>query len=278
MLVAMSLVPSLAQQTATSPAAHADSDGVAAGITRQQADAILAELQQIRQLLEKQTALLANGRSTASPTGAFPNEKVRMPVDSSWHSLGRDDAPLVLVEFSDYQCPFCRRFHSETFSELKKNYIDTGKLRFISRDLPLDFHSFARKAAVAALCAGEHGKYWEMRDALITNSAGLNETAITSTAGSLGLSASEFSACVESKKFDSAIQKDSADAAALQINGTPTFVVGKISDGNLDGVRLVGAQPYGQFDQLMQSLLKERMGEGAPRDPTHKLSGVEGHD
>ena len=135
-------------------------------VTKEQADAIVSELKQIRLLLEKQEAQLARAVAPQPSAAPAPPQKVQMSVGNGWYSLGRPDAPVTLVEFGDYQCPFCKQFHTTAYSDLKKNYIDTGKVRFVSRDLPLEFHPFALRAAEAARCAGDQGKYWEMRDAL----------------------------------------------------------------------------------------------------------------
>src|SRR5689334_8469131 len=111
------------------------------GITRQQADQILQELRQIRQLLEKQ------GRPAAQQEEQPTRAKV---TDLSGVSmLGKKDAPITIVEYTDYQCPYCQRFHVSAYPEIKKNYIDTGKVRFYSKDLPLDFHPNAMRAAQA---------------------------------------------------------------------------------------------------------------------------------
>src|SRR5215469_16906875 len=100
------------------------------GMTKDQADEILKELKAIHQLLERQQTAAA-----AQPPAPAPgSDKVKMSVGPGWYSMGRDDAPVTMVEFADYQCPFCRKFHAETFAELKKNYIDTGKVRYVSRD------------------------------------------------------------------------------------------------------------------------------------------------
>ena len=105
------------------------------GMTKDQADAILNELRQIRQLLQNQQAAAAQPKP-ALAQAAVPSDKVKMTVGKGWYALGREDAPVTMVEFADYQCPFCRRFETESFAQLKKNYIDTGKVRFVSRDLP----------------------------------------------------------------------------------------------------------------------------------------------
>src|SRR6266852_9091619 len=112
-----------------------------------------------------------------------------MTVDQGWYALGRPDAPVTLVEFGDFQCGFCKRFHSDAYGELKRNYIDTGKVRFVSRDLPLEFHPYAMKAAEAARCAGDQQKYWELRDALYSNAAPPSEDVIKKAVETLSLDA-----------------------------------------------------------------------------------------
>src|SRR5690348_16641353 len=122
------------------------------GITKQQADEILDELRQIRQLLEKQ-----------QNANAQPEQPTRAKVATAGaFAIGSQNEPVTMVEFTDFQCPFCYRFHVNTFNELKKNFIDTGKVRFVSRDLPLDFHPNAMQAAQAGRCAGEQGQFWPM--------------------------------------------------------------------------------------------------------------------
>src|SRR5437588_8538267 len=121
----------------------------AEGITGEQADAILNELRQIRLLLEKQRT---TAPQAVAPSPSTP-ERVRLSLNGQ-HALGAPDAPLTVVEFTDYQCPFCNQFHRLTFPELKKTYIETGKIRFISRDLPLEFHRNALRAGRHARCGG----------------------------------------------------------------------------------------------------------------------------
>jgi protein-disulfide isomerase len=222
------------------------------GITKDQADAILSELRQIRQLLEKQQGAGSQAAGTPVPE---PAQKVNMTLSKGMYSLGRDDAPLTLIEFADYQCPFCGRFHSDTFADLKKNYIDTGKVRFVSRDLPLSFHPNALNAAEAARCAGEQGKFWEMRDKLIANAEDLSKPAILKYAQALSLDMGKFSPCLEKEAHKDEIQKDLADASSAQISGTPTFVLGKTTNDNFSGTVIAGAQPYSVFQVAIQNLL-----------------------
>ena len=217
----------------------------------QQLAQIVQELQRIRQLLENQQAPSARA---LVPAPTLP-EKVQMSVGSGWNSIGRDDAPLTLVEFVDYQCPFCKRFHGEVFAELKKDYIDTGKLRFVSRDLPLAFHPYARKAAEAARCAGDQQKYWELHDALMAHTSEWDDQTIHHEAERLSLDMKRFQACLESEKYKTDVQQDATEAAALQINGTPTFVLAKSTPRALQGTRLVGAQPFSALKSAIDALL-----------------------
>lgn len=242
-----------AGKAASSPAAKAVQSGpvtinLPEGLSKEQGDAILNELRQIRQLLEKQ--------QSAAAQAPQPPQKASIDLGNPSHVLGNSSAPVTLVEYSDYQCPYCKSFHTGSFAELKKNFIDTGKVRFVSRDLPLDFHPFAMKASVAGLCAGDQGKFWQMRDTLISNSSALGPEAILKYAQDLSLDMKSFRACLDSDKHKTEIQKDLAEAAALNISGTPTFLLGKTSGNKLNGVVLVGAQPYATFDAAIQEALK----------------------
>ena len=226
------------------------------GMTKDQADAILNELRQIRQLLERQQNAEAQ---PARPAAAPASDKVKMSVGTGWYAMGRDDAPVTVVEFTDYQCPFCRRFQNDSFTQLKKDYIDTGKVRFVSRDLPLEFHPNAPAAAMAARCAGEQHKFWEMRDAMMLDTAtDLGPDSILKYGQKVGLDMAAFGGCLKDKKYTTAIQKDTTDAGALGISGTPSFVIGKTAKDEIAGVRIVGAVPYTVFDSTIKDLLSSK--------------------
>jgi protein-disulfide isomerase len=228
------------------------SDGTAAaqGITQEQADAILQELRQIRQLLERTSPQTAP--RAARPGDGQPRVKLG-PARA--YALGAPEAPVTLVEFVDVQCSFCRQFHLTTFEQIKKNYIDTGKLRFVSRDLPLSFHRHALKGAHAARCAGEQNKFWEMRHVLLVNANNLKADAMSTFAGDLDLDVSRFEACLKAERYRAEIEKDIDDARAAGITGTPAFVLGKTSKDGLEGVKIMGAQPYGVFEARINELL-----------------------
>jgi protein-disulfide isomerase len=224
------------------------------GISGEQADAILQELRAIRQLLERGPAPAA---PRAAPGAPPREERVTLAPASAWE-LGRPDAPVTLVEFTDLECPFCRRFHVSTYEELKRNHIDTGKLRFVTRDLPLDFHPHALGAASASRCAGEQGKYWELRHVMLVNGARLQPEAIRGYARDLGLDAERLQACIDSGRHLAAIRQDIAAAQAAGLTGTPSFVLGRTTGSGVEGVKIVGAQPYAVFDARIRELLSAR--------------------
>jgi protein-disulfide isomerase len=181
----------------------------------------------------------------------MPEPKVRMKIDGGY-ALGAKTAPLTMVEFTDYQCGFCRRFHQGTFQEIRKKYVDPGKLRFVSRDLPLDFHASAFRAAEAARCAGDQGQYWKLREILISNGAKVSEDDLLAYSETIPLDILAFRACLGNGKHRPGVQKDVAEAQALGISGTPTFVVGRTTPDGVDGVIVVGALPFPDFDEKLQ--------------------------
>jgi protein-disulfide isomerase len=217
------------------------------GITRQQADDILNELRQIRELLEKQ-----QGKASGQPEQEQP---IRAKLNlNGFQMLGNKDAPLTVVEFTDYQCPFCRQFHVTSYPELKKNYIDTGKARFYSRDLPLDFHANAMRAAQAARCAADQGKFWQLRDIMGANPDKLELANLVEDATGLKMNIAAFRSCVESEKYKNAIQTDVMEAMKIGATGTPAFVVGKSTADGVDGEVVLGALPYAMFDEKLKEI------------------------
>jgi protein-disulfide isomerase len=217
-------------------------------LTQQQGEEMLRELRAIRILLERLT--------TPRPS-APPQPEVGRVTNLKGYALGRPDAPLTMVEFTDLQCPFCRQFILTSFEDIRKNWIDTGKLRYISRDFPIaDLHAHAMSAARAARCAGEQGKFWEMRLGLLRNANVLTPEFIQKAAADLKLETKSFAACAASKKYDADIEAEMEEGAKLGIGGTPTFVIGRTSATAIEGPILVGALPYAQFDAKLKALEK----------------------
>jgi len=179
--------------------------------------------------------------------------------------LGDKNASVTIIEISDYECPFCKRHFDETFPQLVKNYVDTGKVKIVYRDFPLSFHDpIATKEAVAANCAREQGgdkKYFEFHDEIfkrtISNGNGLNDKKIQTIAKELGLNTGKFTTCLADPAQTDEVKKDIADGTAAGASGTPTFVIGKTtSNGEIDGDLVVGAQPYAAFQAIIDPLLQ----------------------
>jgi protein-disulfide isomerase len=223
-------------------------------ITQQQGDEMIKELRAIRVALERLT------QPEQAPQAAPPDRRGKLarvggPV------MGKADAPLTLVEFTDLQCPYCNRFTTTSFEQIKKTYIDTGKLRFVSRDFPLDFHPQALPAARAVRCAGDQGKFWELRNALVRNASKLSPAFITSAAAELKLDMKAFATCIAGTRFDAAITADMDAARSLGIEGTPSFLLGRTTGDTLDGILVIGALPFEAFDVKIKEML------AAPQKP-----------
>jgi protein-disulfide isomerase len=164
-------------------------------------------------------------------------------------TLGPDNAKVTIVEFSDYQCPYCIRWNAEVFDRLMTTY--KGKIRFVYRDFPLySIHPDAQSAAEAADCGGEQGAYWEFHKALFGGKYGLGDTAYGKYANDLGLNMDQFNKCVSERRYKSEVEADFNFVANLGISSTPTFFI--------NGLAVIGAQPYEVFQQIID---KELAGE-----------------
>jgi protein-disulfide isomerase len=215
-------------------------------MTTAQGDALLQELRSLRGVL------LPPVQAAPAPAPAPP---ALATVTLSGPALGRTNAPLVLVEFTDFQCPFCKRFHDEVFPQLVRKYVESGQLRIFSRSLPLPFHPNAEPAAQAALCAGEQDKYWAMREKLFATSEDLAATNIVRAAAGAGLELAKFQSCWGGKLFEAAVKNDAKEAGSVGITGTPSFVLGKPQGDKLTGVIIVGAQALPVFEAQIAELL-----------------------
>ena len=185
-------------------------------------------------------ALAAATAFSAAPQAEDEPPFVHVTLDAREYSLGRSDAPLTLLEFTDYQCPYCRRFQAEAWPQIKKNYIDTGKLRFIVRDLPLQFHSSALPAAEAAHCAGEQGKFWEMHDLIYDGFPNLSKQLVGIYAKQLKLDLTKFNADLASHKYHARVAAEEKEGEDAGVAGTPTFYFnGKKFNGVFDVASVV---------------------------------------
>lgn len=214
--------------------------------------------EQIQKDIEEIKKLLQQGARGARGQQAFE------PTDITLGKVayqGEETAPVTLIEYSDYQCPFCRRHATTVMPQLVKNYIDTGKLRFVMREFPIaNLHPRAEPAAVAVLCAGDQGQYWGMHDALFENQKANKDEDFEAMAAKLGLDTAAFDTCFASGKFDDQVKADLEEGKKLGVSGTPSFVVGLTDPDDPDKVHLTkfirGAQPYAAFASNIDELLK----------------------
>jgi protein-disulfide isomerase len=197
--------------------------------------------------------LLLGGAATAadSPEPAPASKPVR-----HFNQLGSADAPVMLLEFTDLQCPYCARHALETFPQLKRDYIDTGKVQYASRDLPLERHQHAFAAAVASRCAGEQGKFWEFRHALFAQQDSLASEPYARIAGELGLDVALLDACRQAGRQATNVRSDMDLARLSSISGTPSFVLGRIVNDEFVGETFSGAKPYETFAAKIDALLQ----------------------
>lgn len=149
------------------------------------------------------------------------------PVTADPMSLGSATATLTIVEFSDYQCSYCRRFHAEVLPALRKAYIDTGKVQLLFKDFPLSMHREALPAAVAGRCAGAQGKFWSMNELLFANQDQLSGALYPKLAATLGLDVEVFKRCLSDPTVTDAIQRHQQQAIDLGVNATPGFLIGR---------------------------------------------------
>lgn len=175
------------------------------------------------------------------------------PVDVSVDDdamKGDKNAPVTIVEFSEYECPFCGRYVIETFPQIVKNYIETGKVKYVFRDFPLDFHANAKPAANATECIREQGgdeMYYDYHDVLFNNQKELSIEKLKEYAAEFDIDQTKFDSCVDEGKYDSEVAADVAEGAEYGVRGTPAFFI--------NGILIAGAQPYENFETIIEEAL-----------------------
>jgi protein-disulfide isomerase len=212
------------------------------------------DLAEIKKLLQEG----ARAPSAPAQQGGFRPQTVAIGTSPV---KGNVDAPVTLIEYSDYDCPFCARNYREVLPLIQEQYIDTCKVKFVMRENPLvTLHRDAFNASMAAQCAGDQGKYWEMHNMLFENQKKLQLDNLKSFAASLELDETVFNDCLDSKKHEKTVQQDLASGAKLGIRGTPGFVLGLTDPDDPDKVNLSvfikGAQSFQQFQASIEDLLE----------------------
>lgn len=182
---------------------------------------------------------------------------------------GAADAPVTIVEFSDYQCPFCKRFSANTLPRLLKDFIKAGKLRHVFMDFPIErIHPQAVEAAVAARCAGRQEKYWPMHDRIFDEQKLLKARDWTALAAPLGLDNAAFEACMAEPELTKMVKANIESGRAAGVTGTPAFFLGRqVKDGKLAATQMIrGARPYAAFKRNIEKLLAVKAEPAAKKD------------
>ncbi len=202
---------------------------------------IISRLDELKQFLE------ANTQPPPVPSLNVRGETFR----------GDSGARVAIIEYADFECPYCGEYERQVFPQLLTDYIQTGKVKFFYRDLPLPGHARALPAARAARCAGEQGKYWEMHDSLFAKQNALSAPALLDRAQTLGLDTAKFTECQSSEKYTADIQKSISEALKMGVDGTPTFFLGVVEPGGDVTIskRFAGTAPFDVFKSELDALL-----------------------
>jgi len=220
------------------------------GKTLEQASPDIETALRQQKLQTRRTAFTKELQDKSKLTVMLEPPRVKVSIPAGWPGVkGPENAPVTLIEFSDFQCPFCKRAEP-TVKQLLDQYGD--KIRFAYLDYPLSFHPRAMPASIAAHCAAEQGKYWQMYDNLLKEQGDLSDDDLKKRAGTVGVDAAKFNACYDSKKPEASIKKTFDDGAAAGVTGTPSFFV--------NGRMLVGAKPIEEFRTIIdEEIAKAKM-------------------
>jgi len=213
-------------------------------------DRLIAALRQ-RDTQQQHEQLIARLRKDGGAKILLEPPRINVNMSAAGHpTLGPKNAPVTVIEFADFQCPFCKR-SEDAVKAIHEKYGDRIQLVFM--DFPLSFHPHAMPAANAARCANAQGKFWQYHDALFADQSKLEPTDLKATAKTLGLDTAKFNACFDKNQYGEAIQKDVEEGHKLNVNGTPTFFI--------DGREIVGAQPPENFVSIIDQELAKNGGD-----------------
>jgi protein-disulfide isomerase len=229
---------------------------------RQQISTLAEEQRQIIGMLKE----LKEKLPTSIPTAPAPQPPLSPPaIDIQGKSFrGESSASVALIEYSDFECPYCGMYEREISPRVLENYIKTGRVKLFYRELPLYPHALS--AARAARCAGEQGNYWEMHERLYAKQTAFSDPSFLDRAKTLGLDAKKFSECFSSDKYSNDIRKSMTEAQWMGVEGTPTFFVGTIGpDGDVVKItkKIVGTHPYMVFQSALDEALTAKSQEAA---------------
>ena len=194
------------------------------------------------------------GKTTETGTDTQEPVNAKALIENNDPLLGSADAGITILEFSDFQCPFCARAFTGAITDFKNSdYFKNGEVNLIYKQFPLNsIHPYAQKAAEASLCAGEQGKFWEYHDKLFLNQGALTVADLKGYASELGLNTAQFNSCLDGGKYASEVSKETAQATSAGGQGTPFFIIVNTETGKATSIS--GAYPWAQFDTAIQSI------------------------
>ncbi len=190
-----------------------------------------------------------------APTPSAAPQAPPKPVDIKIGDAivkGDEDAKVEIIEFSDFQCPYCARFYTQTYGQILENYVETGKAKLAFKHLPLGFHPYAQKASEATECARDvsgDDAFWDMHDKIFENQQSITVPDLKGYATEIGIDQAEFDSCLDNGDTEARVKADLAEASKYGISGTPSFFI--------NGVKVVGAQPYSVFEAAIEAALNE---------------------
>jgi protein-disulfide isomerase len=206
---------------------------------------IISQLNDIKQLLA--TAMGGAPQPTPPSQLSVGNQNFR----------GDGNAPVAIIEYADFECPYCGEYEREVYPQLSRDYIETGKVKYFYRDMPLPIHSHSMIAARAARCAGEQGKFWEMHDSLFAKQNAIRDVDMPGRAQELGLDGRKFSECLSSDRYTDELKRSANEAQKMGVDGTPGFFIGTAGpDGKVTNLKMIlGMRPYEAFKSAIDDTL-----------------------
>lgn len=218
----------------------------------------LAELRKAQAGLAQQVKELRTEVAAMKGGGKQASKSVDLR-DTSYPSVGEAKAAVAIVEFSDFECPYCRRHQQATLPQLMSSYVQTGRVRYYFLDFPLSFHARAQGAAIAAACAQQGGGFWKMHEKLFDRQRELGASLYPKIAAEIGLDSAAFEACLNDPKVKQGVLRAIAIGEHAGVQGTPAFLIGTVKDGVLTNAELVsGARPFTDFQRVIDDHLSRQ--------------------
>lgn len=227
---------------------HAEEKWVADEIFLQMSE-MRKEIQQLQQKVAGLEQKLADQQPKLAPIALKGSENM---------TLGKQNAAIAILEFSDYECPYCAKHYKNVLPKLRERYIDKGIVKYVMKDFPLEFHAHAKKASLSTRCAGKQGQYWAMHNAIFDAHGQATEQLVDDTVRQLKLDDKAFKLCLDNPAQLADVEKDIALGARLGVNGTPAFLVGTVKDNQLVNFkRFDGIQSIETFVGIIESFNKQ---------------------